>query len=185
MNLAYVRVSTVVQNEARQIEALKKCNIDEWYVEKTSGKNMDRSELQRMVKHLAKGDIIYIESLSRLGRNTKDLIELVEMLSQKGCQLVSLKESIDTSTPTGKLVFHIFASLAEFERETIKERQAEGIAVALAEGKQYGRPKVEIDQAFISAYKKWRAHQISAVEAMKIAGMKKTTWYARVSEYEV
>lgn len=133
-NIAYIRVSTTDQNTARQEEALKIYNIDKFFKEKISGKNIkDRPELIKMMEYVREGDVLYVESISRFGRSLKDLLSLIEQLNNKGVQFKSLKEgSIDTTTPTGKLVYSIFSSLAEFERETIRQRQAEGIAIAKA-----------------------------------------------------
>ena len=134
MNRAYVRVSTVEQNEARQIEGLKKHGIDVWYTEKVSGKNADRPELQRMLEEAQEGDTIYVHDFSRLARSTKDLLEIVENLNSRGIHLVSNKEFVDTSTPTGKLMLTMIGAIAEFERTNMLERQKEGIAIAKAAG---------------------------------------------------
>lgn len=146
MNIAYVRVSTQEQNEARQIEALEKHNIEKWYKEKISGKNTNRPELQEMLYFARKGDTIYIHDFSRLARSTKDLLEIVEALNNKGVRLVSNKENIDTSTPTGKLMLTMIGAIAEFERQNLLERQAEGIAIAKREGKYKGRKEMSVDK---------------------------------------
>ena len=135
MNIAYVRVSTIEQNESRQVEGLKKYNIDKWFIEKCSGKDTNRPELQTMLDYAREGDTVYIHEFSRLARSTKDLLEIVEGLNKKGVQLVSNKENLDTSTPTGKLMLTFIGAIAEFERQQILERQREGIALAKAEGK--------------------------------------------------
>lgn len=147
MNIAYVRVSTVEQNEERQIEGLKKHGIDKWYMEKVSGKNQDRPELQRMLGELQSGDVLYIHDFSRLARSTKDLLEIVEDLNGRDIHIVSNKENIDTSTNSGKLMLTMFAAIYEFERTNMLERQAEGIAIAKREGKykNCGRTKKTLD----------------------------------------
>ena len=104
MNIAYVRVSTVEQNEQRQTEGLKKYNIDKWFIEKVSGKNTNRPKLKEMLEFAREGDTIYIWDFSRLSRSVKDLLEIVEQLQDKKVHLVSVKENLDTSTPTGKLM---------------------------------------------------------------------------------
>ena len=104
MNVAYVRVSTVEQNEDRQLEALKKHNIDKWFTEKVSGKDTNRPELKAMLEYVREGDTIYIHDFSRLARSTKDLLDIVEELERKKVHLVSNKENINTSTPSGKLM---------------------------------------------------------------------------------
>lgn len=146
-NIAYIRVSTLEQNTARQEEAFKDLKIDKYFEEKVSGKNIkDRPELNKMMEYIREGDTVIAESISRFGRSLPNLIELMNRLDEKGVHFKSLKEEdIDTTTATGKLVFNIFASLAQFERETIKERQAEGISIAKAKGRYKGRIKKPID----------------------------------------
>ena len=184
MNIAYVRVSSKDQNTGRQLEALKHYNIEKISEEKISGKDTNRPELQAMLEYAREGDTIYVESFSRLARNMLDLLSIIDILSQKKIGFISLKENIDTTTAAGRLQLHVFGAIYQFERECSKECQREGINLALAEGRQYGRPKIEIDDKFIGAYKQWRAGAITAVEAMKITGMKKNTWYNRSKEYE-
>lgn len=139
MRIAYVRVSTAEQNEARQIEALRKYNIERWFTEKCSGKNTDRPKLQEMIDFAREGDEIYIHDFSRLARSTKDLLSIIEGLDAKGVKLVSNKENIDTHTPTGKLMLTMIGAIAEFERANILERQREGIIIAKREGRMSGR----------------------------------------------
>lgn len=126
MKIAYVRVSTVEQNEARQVEALKKHGNDRWFIEKISGKNMERPELQKMLDVVQPGDTVFIHDFSRLARSTKDLLELVERFQKAGVHLVSNKENLDTSTPTGKLMLTMIAAINEFERQNMLDRQREG-----------------------------------------------------------
>lgn len=118
MKIAYVRVSTVEQNEARQIEALKKYDVDKWFTEKVSAKDTNRPQLQAMIDFAREGDTIYIHDFSRLARSTADLLKLVEQLQAKGVHLVSNKENIDTSTPTGRLMLTMIGAINEFERAT-------------------------------------------------------------------
>lgn len=165
MNIAYVRVSTVEQNEARQIEGLKKYNIEKWFTEKVSGKNMERPQLQAMLDFAREGDTIYIHDFSRLARSTKDLLDIVERLTKKGIHLVSNKENIDTSTPTGKLMLTMIGAIAEFERQNILERQREGIAIAKEEGKYKGRKPVSIsDEEFNAVYEQYQNRTINKKE---------------------
>lgn len=152
MNVAYVRVSTVEQNEARQLEALKKYNIEKWYTEKVSGKDTNRPKLQEMLEFVREGDTIYIHDFSRLARSTKDLLEIVETLQKKGVNLVSNKENIDSSTPTGKLMLTMIASINEFERQNLLERQREGIEIAKREGKFKGGQVKKIDEDTFTRY---------------------------------
>ena len=115
MRLAYVRVSTIEQNEERQIEGLKKYNIEKWFTEKASAKDTNRPELQNLLEFAREGDTIYIHDFSRLARSTKDLLDLVDTFNRKKVNLVSNKENLDTSTPTGKLMLTMIAAINEFE----------------------------------------------------------------------
>lgn len=141
-NIAYVRVSTVEQNEARQREALKVYGIDKWFVEKASGKDTKRPKLQEMLEYVREDDTVYVEEFSRLGRSTADLLSIVQRIEDSGAKFVSVKENFDTKTPSGKLQMTMMAAIAEFERAMILERQREGIAIAKREGKYRGRKAV-------------------------------------------
>ncbi|SHO53425.1 recombinase family protein [Anaerocolumna xylanovorans] len=145
MNVAYIRVSTVEQNEGRQVEALKKHNIEKWFTEKVSGKDTNRPQLQAMLDYVREGDTIYVHDFSRLARSTKDLLSINEKIKAKGVHIVSNKENIDSSTPTGKLMLTMIGAIAEFERQNMLERQAEGIAIAKREGKFKGEQVKKID----------------------------------------
>lgn len=183
MKIGYVRVSTTEQNTARQEVLMKDLGVDEIYIDKASGKNTDRPELQKMLDYVRKGDIVIVESISRFARNTKDLLELIETLNKKQVEFISKKENIDTSTPTGKFMLTVFGAVAELEREYILQRQAEGIAIAKQEGKYKGRKKIENDK-FEKVYRDWKADNITAVRAMELLGMKRNTFYRRVQEHE-
>lgn len=174
MNLAYVRVSTVEQNEERQIEALKKFNIEKWFTEKVSGKNMDRPKLQEMLDFCREGDTIYIHDFSRLARSTKDLLDIVERLKEKDVHLVSNKENIDSSTPQGKLMLTMIAAIYEFERENMLERQREGIAIAKREGKFKGRKPLELDD-FDKYYELYVSRQITKSEMARKLNISRPT----------
>lgn len=163
MKIAYVRVSTVEQNEARQIEALEKYGIEKWFTEKVSGKNTNRPQLQQMLEFAREGDTIYVHDFTRLARSTKDLLDIVEHLKSKGIHLVSNKESIDTSTPTGKLMLTFLAGIAEFERENLLERQREGIAIAKRNGKYKGRKPFKSDK-FETLYQEYIKRKITKAE---------------------
>lgn len=189
MNIAYVRVSTEEQNEARQLEALKKYGIDEWFIEKVSAKDTNRPELQRMIDHYvrgpingANGDTIYIHSLDRLARSTKDLLDIIEKLQAKGVPLVSSKESFDTSTATGKLMYTMLGAIAEFERNNMLERQREGIAIAVKNGKYKGRKKIDFPKNWTEVYDKWKQREMTAADAMKKLGLKRNTFYNLIKE---
>ena len=166
MNVAYVRVSTVEQNEARQLEALKKYQIEEWYVEKASAKDTKRPELQKMLKFVRAGDTVYIHDFSRIARSTKDLLDIVEQLTAKGVHLVSNKENIDTNTSTGTLLLTVIGAINEFERSNLLERQREGIAIAQREGKYTGRKKIKNLPNFDKYYEMYLHREINKTELM-------------------
>ena len=173
MRVAYVRVSTVEQNEARQLEALEKHNIEKWYIEKVSGKDTNRPKLQEMLDYVREGDTVYIHDFSRLARSTKDLLEILEELTAKGVTLISNKENLDTSTATGKLMLTVIAAINEFERQNLLERQKEGIEIAKREGKFKGGQVKQIDDAaFNAAYEKYKNRELNKTQfaaALKIS----------------
>lgn len=140
--IAYIRVSSADQNEERQKVAMQHLNIDKYFIEKKSGKNMDRPQLQEMLEYIREEDVVYVEEFSRLGRSTEDLLKIVKIIEGKGARFVSIKENLDTTTPTGRLQMTVLAAIAEFEREMILERQREGIAIAKRAGKYRGRKKL-------------------------------------------
>jgi len=140
MKIGYARVSTDEQTTDPQIDALKAHGCETIYSENASGKNTDRHELENCLKALREGDSLTVWRLDRLGRNLADLVRIVNDLEAQGIGFSSLTESIDTTTPAGKLVFHVFAALAEFERNLIRERTMAGLKAARARGKSSGRP---------------------------------------------
>lgn len=172
----YARVSTEQQNLDRQLDALRKYGCDVIYNEKMTGTKRDRPELAKMLDRMTEGDTVVIESLSRLGRSTKDLIELTELFQSKGVHLVSLKESIDTSTSTGKLLFTLMSAIAQFERDVIADRTREGLKSARARGRTGGRPKTDPD-AVRKAIKLYNTRQYSIKEIEELTGVKKSTLY--------
>lgn len=179
MKIGYVRVSTEEQNTARQEIMLRELGVDELFVDRASGKNADRPELNRMMNFVRRGDTVIVESISRFARNTRDLLDLVERLTEKQVEFVSRKEAIDTTTPTGKFMLTVFAAVAELEREYILQRQREGIAIAKQQGKYRGRPPKEYPD-FERITARWQKGEITAVQAMKQLGMSKTRFYERV-----
>ena len=186
MRVGYIRVSTVEQNTARQEVLMQELDVDKVYIEKVSGKNVnDRLKLQEMLEFIREGDIVVVESISRLARNTKDLLEIVEKLKNKGVVFISKKENIDTDTPSGQFVLTIFGAVAQLERDYILQRQREGIAIAKQEGKYKGRKPIEIDQdKFKILYEKWKKEDITATEFMSQIDLKPTTFYRKVRQYE-
>ena len=182
MNIAYVRVSSIDQNEARQIESLEKYGIERWYTEKISGKDANRPKLQEMLEYVRDGDTIHIHDLSRLARSTADLLVIVDLLTKKDVHLVSNKENIDSSTPTGKLMLTMIGAINEFERTNILERTREGIAIAKREGVYKGRKPIEIPDGWDDAIKSWQSGKITAREAMDRLGLKPNTFYRLCSK---
>lgn len=181
LKIGYIRVSTVEQNIARQEVIMKKLDVEKVFIDKISGKNMERPMLMEMMGFVRSGDIVVVESISRFARNTRDLLELVDQLVAKGVQFVSMKERIDTSTPSGKFMLTVFGAVAQLEHDYILQRQKEGIAIAKANGKYQGRKKIQNDR-FDEIYEKWKNNEMTAVQAMKLLNYSKTTFYRRVKE---
>ncbi len=153
------------------------------FIDRQSGKDTSRPELQRLLEFVREGDTVVVESISRFARCTKDLLELIEQLTAKGVEFISKKESLDTSTPSGRFVLTIFGAVAQLEREYLLQRQKEGIAIAKQEGKYKGRKPLErTGQDAVMA--SWRNGEITAVEAMRTLKMSKTTFYRRVNQME-
>lgn len=182
--IAYIRVLCIDQNTDRQEIALKEFQIDRSFSEKASGRNTDRSEFKKMMEYVREGDTLYIESISRLARSTKNLLNIVEQLQNKKVELVSLKENMNTSTHQDKFILTIFVALAELERENTLQRQREGIEAAKIKGKCFGRPKIEVPKEFARIYKQREIGNIKAVQAFKSLNIKKTTFYKIVKQYE-
>lgn len=175
----YARVSTEAQNLDRQLDALKRYGVDVIYNEKMTGTKKDRPELTKLLERITQGDTVVIESLSRLGRSTKDLIELTELFKSKGVRLVLLKESIDTDSSTGKLLFTLMSAIAQFERDTIADRTREGLRSARARGRCGGRPKVNFDK-IKKAVKLYCTGQYSIKEIEELTGVKRSTLYRNI-----
>ena len=182
MNVGYVRVSTVDQNEARQLEALKPYRIERVFSEKVSGASLNRPKLQELMEFVRKGDTVYVEDFSRLARTTMDLLGLINQLQEKGVTVVSLKENLDTSTPTGELMLTMIAAINQFERQIILERQSEGIALAKAAGKYTGRKKIEIPN-FEKYYIRYQNRELSKSGLAKELGVSRPTIDRLINEY--
>ena len=183
MRVGYVRCSTIEQNEARQLKMMKEQNVEKLFIDKASGKNIECAAFKEMMAFVRSGDIVIVESISRIARNTRDLLSIVAELTEKAVEFVSLKESIDTTTPQGRFMLTVFGALAELERENILERQREGIEIAKSAGKYKGKKPVDIDENKLkSLCKEWRAGEITATAAMNEMGLKPNTFYRRVNE---
>lgn len=186
MKVGYCRVSTAEQNTARQEELMQELGVEKVYIDKASGKSTaQREALSDMLRYLREGDVLIVSEISRLARNTRDFLEIMDILGEKKVEFISKKELIDTSTPQGKFVFTVFAAQAEMERESILQRQREGIEIAKREGKYLGRKPVEMDEVlFKKRYPDWKAKKITATAFRKELGLKRTTFYRRVKAYE-
>ena len=184
--IGYIRVSTEHQETARQQEIMSNYKVDRIFSEKLSGVNADHPQLKAMLDYVREGDTLYVESISRLGRSTKDLLNIIDTLTDKGVTLVSHKENIDTDTPTGKFMLTVFAALSQLEREQLKQRQREGIEIAKAQGKYTGRKPIPTDWTrFGQLYGEWRAKHITGRDFMRRMDMSANTFYRRVREYEL
>lgn len=185
MKVGYIRVSTKEQNTIRQEILMNELGVEKVFVEKCSGKNANRPELMQMMSFIREGDTVVVSEISRFARNTRDLLDLVDQLTQKGIHFESIKERIDTTTPTGQFMLTIFAAVAQLEREYILARQKEGIEAKKARGEYRGRVPIEVPKTqFEQEYKLWKAGQITAKTAMAHLGLKPNTFYRRVKEYE-
>lgn len=183
----YIRVSSKEQNTIRQEVKAKEHNIPllNVYIEKASGKNIsDRPILIELMEKMKSGDKLIVDSISRFARNTKDLLDLVEQLNSKGIIFVSIKEAIDTTTPTGMFMLTVFGAVAQLERDYLKDRQTEGIAVAKDNGVYKGRKAVEYPKQWDKYYKMMAEGTIKQVDVMKILDLKKTTFYKLIKGYE-
>lgn len=183
MHIAYIRVSSIDQNEQRQVEAMQKYGIEKWFVEKISAKDTKRPKLQEMLYFVREGDTVHIHDFSRLARSTKDLLDIVELFNQKKVVLVSNKESIDTSTPTGKLMLTMIGAINEFERTNLLERQREGIELAKRKGVYKGRKPVSVPDFGIH-YQRYKHREISKSRLAKELSISRPTLDNLICEYE-
>lgn len=183
MILGYVRVSTVEQNEARQMETMQKYGVEKVFTEKISAKDTNRPKLQELLSYARENDSIVIHDFSRLARSTKDLLYLVELCNSKGITLISNKEQIDTSTPTGKLLLTVIGAISEFERTNLLERQAEGIAIAKSKGVYKGRKPIKVED-FEVHYNRWKCREVSKADLIKELGISRPTLNHLFKEYE-
>jgi DNA invertase Pin-like site-specific DNA recombinase len=191
----YIRVSSKDQNEIRQLDAIKKLGVDERdiFMDKQSGKDFNRAQYQILKRVLRKGDILYIHSLDRFGRNKEEILQEwnditkniqadIVVMDMPLLDTTQYKDSLGTFI--ADLVLQILSWMAQEERDRIRKRQREGIDVALQNGVVFGRPKVQMTDEFKEVYKRWKSGEMKAVKAMEELGMKKTTFYKLVKEYE-
>ena len=186
MKVGYIRVSTEEQNTIRQEILMKDLGVERVYMDKASGKSRTgRPQLEAMMDFVREGDVVIVESISRFARSTRDLLTLVEQLTEKGVGFVSQKESIDTNTPQGKFMLTVFGAMAELEREQTLQRQREGIAAAKAAGKYKGRKPIEIEDSLVkSVHDKWYKREITTSHAVKLLNVSSRTFYRRMWDYE-
>lgn len=181
MRIGYARVSTRDQNLDLQLDALRKAGCADTYIyrEEISGATRDRPQLIKLLEQIREGDVLVVWKLDRLGRSLADLVHLVNEIQGKGAGLLSLQDNIDTTTPQGKLTFHIFAAIAEFEREIIRERTKAGLASARARGRKGGRPKGLSPDRKIKAAAAATLHKQGAPisEICRNLGISKKTFY--------
>lgn len=186
MKVFYIRCSTEEQNEERQILNAKEVNADKLFIDKASGKNTDRKAFKEMMNFIREGDTVICSDISRIARNTRDLLNIIDDFSKKNVEFISLKENIDTSTPQGKFMLTIFGAMAELERESILQRQREGIAIAKAQGKYKGRQRIKINEdKFRRLCKEWREGKRTAVSIQKEMNITSQTFYRRVNEWNL
>lgn len=185
MKIGYIRVSTTIQHTDRQEDRLAEIGVEKIFTEKISGKDTNRPQLKAMLDFIGEGDVVYVTELSRLARSTIDLYDVAGKIREKGAELKSLKEEIDLSSATGKLTFGIMAVIAEFERNLIRERQAEGIAAAKARGKKWGaRPQYGTNQRQLhEVMSDYHERKFGLDEAMEKLGMKRSTFFYRYKKW--
>lgn len=181
MRVGYCRVSTAEQNTARQEVLLESLAVERLFLDKCSGKNTNRTALKEMLAFVREGDVVVVESISRLARNTKDLLGLIDTFAEQNVGFVSQKENIDTTTPTGKFILTVFGAIAELERDYILQRQAEGIAIAKANGVYKGRKPKECPD-FDKVYEQVQSGVITATRGWELLAISKSSWYRRVRE---
>ena len=193
MKVGYMRVSSTDQLLDRQEILMKEANVEKLYMEKVSGKNTDRPELKAMMSYVREGDVVVVESISRFARNTRDLLELIDELEKKKVSFISLKEAIDTTTPTGKFMLTVLGAMAQLERDYILQRQKEGIAamkivdgkkVSSRSGKCMGRPERQYPKNWEKIYSQYKRKELKVVEICKLYDIPRSSFYEMVKKYE-
>lgn len=179
MKFGYARVSTDAQCLDRQIDIINQYSVDEIIYEKMTGTKIDRPELNRLKDKLRSGDTVIVESLSRISRSSKDLLGLIEYFNDNGIVLVSVKEKVDISTATGKMLVTILSALCQFERDLIKERTCEGLKSARSRGIIGGRPKLPSDK-ISKAIRLYNSNTYTISEIVNITGVSRTTLYNNI-----
>lgn len=185
MKIGYVRVSTAEQNETLQIDALKEAGCEKFFTDTSTGAKFERKGLEEILAFVRSGDSVVVWKLDRLGRSLKDLIETLNLLSQHGVNFVGLTEQIDTTTPGGKLIFHLMGALAEFERDLIRERTHAGLTAARARGRRGGRPRKLSTTGKVALARRMFADKGNSIqEICSTLGISRSTLYRHVKEDE-
>ncbi len=186
MRIGYIRVLTVDQEPTQREIIMERLGVDKLFMDKYSRKNKDRPGMDEMMAFVREGDVLVVESFSQFARSMKDLILLIKELNRKQVQFVSQKESLDTSTLQGKFVLEMFGALAQLEHEIALQRQAEGIAIAKAEGRYKGRKPIAVDEERMAElYAAWKRGDTVPKLMMKALGLKPATFWRKVRAYEV
>lgn len=190
MRYGYIRVSTKHQETARQEILMEQLGVDKVFIDKCTGKNTNRPQLKEMMSVLKPGDVVVVESYSRMSRSAHDLLRIVEDLNDKGVSFISKKESVDTATSMGKMMLTFIAGINEFEREIMLERQKEGIAametvggrkISKRTGRGFGRPNEEVPD-FEKFLKKQKDGQMTVKECCAELGIDRNKWYREVNK---
>ena len=182
MKVGYARVSTTEQHEDRQLRTLEELGAEKTYIDKLSGKDTNRPQLNEMLEFVREGDTVIVSEYSRLARSTKDLLNIIENLKAKNVSVVSHKENFDTSTPQGKLMLTFFAGMAEFEREIMLQRQREGIAIAKEQGKYKGRKKITPPPEWKQLKEAFMTRKITLTDIAKRFKVSRNTVYKWIEE---
>lgn len=184
MKIGYVRVSTAQQHTDRQDLLMERLGVEKIFVDKESGAKRERPVLKEMESYVREGDVLVVESISRLARSTRDFLNIVDCLKAKDVELVVQKENIDTSTPQGKFMLTVFAALSELEREQTLERAREGIAAAKLRGTKFGRPKKTYDEEeYQRLYAQYCNGEIKGAEFAERLGVGRTSLYKIINEH--
>lgn len=182
MIVGYARVSTVEQNEERQLRTLEAAGAEKVFLDKLSGKNTDRPQLKEMLSFVREGDIVLVSEYSRLARSTADLLNIIEQLKDKGVNVQSQKEKLDTSTPQGEFMLTVFAGIATLERKMMLQRQREGIAIAKEQGKYKGRKAAERPDNWQELKEQYQTRKLTAVKLAELCGVSRPIVYKWLKE---
>ena len=183
MRVGYIRVSTVEQHEDRQVKDLtENAKVSKVFIDKLSGKDTNRPQLNAMIDYVREGDTVVVSEYSRLARSTRDLIDIIETLQNKGVTVISMKEKLDTSTPDGEFMLTVLAGVATLERKLMLQRQKEGIAIAKANGKYKGRQSKQRPDDWESLKAMYMSRQITVSEIAKRCDVSRPIVYKWLKE---